>query len=370
MFAMADVGDMTAFDDDSCALPLSPSATITSNEDDDLSLNLFPDLIELWDRDQCSVVNHNPDVVIQNNVSGMVQLNDEEMELFNSSQSIVDNHNDTATVNANGGNAVTTSRGLATNAIDPDSVNNNNTAFGQSYERRRADQLCMTKSAIAARENRMKKKGFVHSLNSSVQMLTSENSNLNRQVSCLKDKVNALQTEVLYLKGVLKNESSLASLLQNIHTTPGVQFVCSDQLGLTQRDSDSDSDDTDMHPHVGSKRRGEEESILKENVPVKKSARYCTTQNRPAMPQMTTLDHDYATQDAPRPVSAKRHFSRRAAHAPHASASQPYPVGGICLHVSDRSVSLELCAVCNKNASAARKTYGLRRCGSAGKKSN
>ena len=360
VFAMADIGDIPPFDDDSCALPLSPSATITSNEDDDLSLNLFPDLIELWDNGQCSVVNHKQDSVIQNSVREIVQLNDEDMEVFNTSQSFAKSQN--------GGNAMTTSRGFANNGIDSDSVNNDNTAFGQSYDRRRADQLCMTKSAIAARENRMKKKGFVHSLNSSVQFLTSENSNLNRQVSCLQDKVNALQTEVLYLKGVLKNESSLASLLQNIHSTPGVQFVGSDQLGLTQPDSDSDSDCDDTDMHVGRKRHREEESTLKENVPAKKSARHCPTQSRPTMRQMTTLDHDYATQDAPRPVSAKRHFSRRAANAPE---SQPYPVGGICLHVSDRSVSLELCAVCNKNASAARKTsaYGLRRRGFAGKKS-
>ena len=102
--AMADIGDIPPFDDDSCALPLSPSATITSNEDDDLSLNLFPDLIELWDNGQCSVVNHKQDSVIQNSVREIVELNDEDMDIFNTSQSFANSQN--------GGNAVTTSRGF------------------------------------------------------------------------------------------------------------------------------------------------------------------------------------------------------------------------------------------------------------------
>ena len=326
-------------EDDSCALPLSPTATITSNEDDDL--DLFPDLVEIWANHENSVTIHKSDTVLQN---GVMQQN--------TGEDIYMKH---LTVSSQSCRAVPTLF---------DHTKNETTVDGLSYERRRCgDSLCMTKSAIAARENRQKKKGFVHSLQSSVQLLTSENKTLNQQVSHLQDKVSSLQTEVMYLKGVLKNESSLASLLQNIHSTPGVEFVCSDQLSLSEPDDDSDSEDTNVH--IGRKRHLQEGyTPLKENVPVKNST---YAQSRPAIRKIAKLDHDYASQDAPKRVAAKRQFSHGGGHA---SASQSYADGGICLHVSDKSVSLELCAGCNKNASAARKAYGLRRRGVAVKKSD
>ena len=338
-FAMAAMPLFGLEDDGCCVLPLSPTATITSNEDEDL--DLFPDLIELWANHESAVTVRKSDTALQN---GDMQLNsgdDAYMKHLSSlsSQSCSNSH------------AVATPCGH---------VKNEDTDVSEalSYERRR-NGVCMTKSAIAARENRMKKKGFVRSLQSSVQLLTSENKTLNHQVSSLQAKVGALQTEVMYLKGVLRNESSLASLLQNIHSTPGVEFVCSDQLGLAEGDDDSDSEDTDVY--VGRKRRSVGDYTFKENVQAKNSA---YTHTRPGMRK---LDHDYASQDAPKYVGTKRQLLQGGTGV---LAKQSYPGGGICLHVSDKSVSLELCAACNKNASSARKTYGLRKRSFAGKKSD
>lgn len=346
-FAMAAMPLFGLEDDGCCMLPLSPTATITSNEDDDL--DLFPDLVELWDNHESAVTVRKSDTVLPN---GLMQLNSgndaytKNLTFTLPSQSCRESH------------AVP----VATSRVD---MKDENTDDSQtlSYERMRSG-VCMTKSAIAARENRMKKKGFVHSLQSSVQLLTSENKTLNQQVSHLLDKVGALQTEVMYLKGVLRNESSLASLLQNIHATPGVEFVCSDQLGMVEPDDDSNSEDTDVY--VGRKRYHMEleDYTLKENVPEKNSA---YTHSRPAMRKIAKLDHDYASQDAPKHVGKKRQLRQGGGDA---LASRSYPDGGICLHVSDKSVSLELCAACNKNASSARKTYGLRKRGFAGKKSD
>ena len=342
-FAMAAMPLFGLEDDGCCVLPLSPTATITSNEDEDL--DLFPDLVELWANHESAVTVCKSDTALQN---GDMQLNSgddaymKHLTFTLSSQSCSNSH----------------AMPVATDHVKNENIDDSGTL---SYERRRSG-VCMTKSAIAARENRMKKKGFVRTLQSSVQLLTSENKTLHQQVSSLQAKVGALQTEVMYLKGVLRNESSLASLLQNIHTTPGVEFVCSDQLGLAEGDDDSDSEDTDAY--VGRKRHSVGDYTFKENVPAKNSA---YTHTRPGMRKLAKLDHDYASQDAPKHVGTKRQLLQGGTDV---LTKQSYPGGGICLHVSDKSVSLELCAACNKNASSARKTYGLRKRSFAGKKSN
>lgn len=80
---------------------------------------------------------------------------------------------------------------------------------------------CMSRNAINARENRQKKKEYVKNLEESVDMLKSENSELKNECESLKKTVTNLTDEVEYLKGVLANQSTLASILHKISDIPG-----------------------------------------------------------------------------------------------------------------------------------------------------
>ena len=77
-------------------------------------------------------------------------------------------------------------------------------------------RLKNVRNAIAARENRRKKKNERETLEGKVKDLTEENALLKEQVNPLRARVADLEEEVSYLRGVLHNDSSLARLLKNI----------------------------------------------------------------------------------------------------------------------------------------------------------
>ncbi|CAD5118899.1 DgyrCDS7574 [Dimorphilus gyrociliatus] len=74
----------------------------------------------------------------------------------------------------------------------------------------------MTKAALAAREQRQKKKNYVKTLEETVHNLKEENAALKKSSVQLSKSINELSNEVKYLKSVLANESTLSSLLANL----------------------------------------------------------------------------------------------------------------------------------------------------------
>ena len=166
---------------------------------------------------------------------------------------------------------------------------------------------CMSKSAIAARENRMKKKQHIDALERSVRNLTAENTELKGTVNSLNTSVKSLRTEVEYLKGIIANQSTLASLLQNIPGTPGVRLASSEF---------SDADNNNSTPTL--------ENTTDNN----------TTHGRRAVKRKAQHDHGYATH---------RSFKQEKTDTKPA---------GVCLHVSGSSVSLEFCATCSNKAAS------------------
>ncbi|XP_061164614.1 uncharacterized protein LOC133173640 [Saccostrea echinata] len=86
---------------------------------------------------------------------------------------------------------------------------------------------CMSRNAINARENRQKKKEYVKNLENSVNKLKTENLELKSECKSLKETVSNLTSEVEYLKGVLANQSTLATILNKLSDIPGLSFSTS-----------------------------------------------------------------------------------------------------------------------------------------------
>lgn len=78
------------------------------------------------------------------------------------------------------------------------------------------------KGAIAARQNRTKRKMYVEGLENSVSKLRKENNNYKLKIDALQKAVNSLSEDATYLKGVLQNQSDLAKILKAISTVPGI----------------------------------------------------------------------------------------------------------------------------------------------------
>ncbi|XP_013414911.1 uncharacterized protein LOC106176886 [Lingula anatina] len=188
-------------------------------------------------------------------------------------------------------------------------------------------RLCASKNAIAARENRQKRKKYVEGLQDENQQLKSQNETLMNQVESLMSTVKTLSSEVQYLQSVIANQSALSGLLKNIHNTPGVRFGTS------------------------------LEQLPNEESPVPAPARKESKENnKTASPQQLTR----ATRANKRQKMDNNSESQgREETIPSSSIgnnnNNEQDPAGVCLHVSKGHVSLEFCATCSENSVGARK---------------
>ena len=72
------------------------------------------------------------------------------------------------------------------------------------------------KNAIAARENRLKKKKYIEGLEKENKTLSTDNAQLIKDNNEMKERVSSLEAEIDYLKSVLYNQSTLSGLLKKL----------------------------------------------------------------------------------------------------------------------------------------------------------
>lgn len=85
-------------------------------------------------------------------------------------------------------------------------------------------KISENKGAIAARQNRSKRKLYVEGLEQSVSKLRKENNDNKMKIDALQKAVNSLSEDATYLKGVLQNQSDLAKILKAVSTVPGISI--------------------------------------------------------------------------------------------------------------------------------------------------
>ena len=153
------------------------------------------------------------------------------------------------------------------------------------------------RNAIAARENRQKKKKYVEGLENDVAELKEENKTLKTRNESMATMIRKLSDEVKYLRSVLANESTISLLLKSVASAPGISLSSS----LIQSSGSEENE--------------------KENE--------------------KEVERQYATRSKKRRSDDETTPSKRT----RSSAS-----GGVCLHVNNGKVSLELCAKCERKA--------------------
>ncbi|ESP02825.1 hypothetical protein LOTGIDRAFT_156773 [Lottia gigantea] len=198
----------------------------------------------------------------------------------------------------------------------------------------------MSKNAIAARENRLKKKQYLAHLEKTVKKLSVENKSL-KTAELLKDgEISKLKTEVKYLSNVLANQSTLSSLIQNIKKTPGVKF----KYPIDENLLVSNEDRMKTIINTGDKNNNSKDVVLK-GVLKRKSSNES---------ESDLIDLPCKSRRFTRSVSSNHAMENCEGEdnslSVHNSSSEHQniePSGGICLHVSGQEVSLEFCAQCN-----------------------
>lgn len=156
----------------------------------------------------------------------------------------------------------------------------------------------LSKNAIAARENREKKKQYVLNLERNLEKMEAENSKKDALIETYKKNQEALVTEVNYLRGCLANSAEISAVIKSVKNNPNLQQVTT-SLGLNSKNQES------------RKRCLRSENEENEECPARKSRR---------LQQLTGTEK-----------------------------------AGICVHVSDGAVSLEFCSQCHRSARIAAK---------------
>jgi hypothetical protein len=178
----------------------------------------------------------------------------------------------------------------------------------------------MNKNAIIARENREKKKQYVKQLEIDIEDVKLQNVDLQLKLETKSKQCASMQKEIQYLRNVLANQTGISALLKNIHETQGLSF--SSSLGRKVENKSSDT----------LKRR------LDEND------NYDNSSKSKGIYVRATGSHKKSKQDTVQPVSEEYSL-------PLTPSPSPKVAGGVCLHVNNNKVSLELCSKCAENAS-------------------
>ena len=217
------------------------------------------------------------------------------------------------------------------------------------------DGKCMSKNAVAARGNRLRKKQYINDLEQSVKSLSSENKNLKNQVTNMQQTVGDLRTEVKYLRSVLANQSTLSALLKNIPAVPGINLTTSavkdnrrhsTKVG-DKRPREDESDEENIDSNI--LRRENNNGIFEEGIADNlnrteaQAGSMCT---RGRMAKIPKLDHSYATNN---PVATQ--YQKRMQAKSQERQNSDDTGAGVCLHVSGNKVSLEFCSQCSRRAS-------------------
>lgn len=197
---------------------------------------------------------------------------------------------------------------------------------------------CMSRNAVIARENRQKKKEYVKNLENSVNKLETENSELKNECKSLKKSVGDLTSEVEYLKGVLANQSTLATILNKLSDIPGLAFS-------TSFKSPTEKNNNSMQPPTTQSKRKRclenQENVSKVNnseIKKRKVTRSSFKLVEPAEEKETDTKKD---------GKKGMHDTRNSCGESLDSSTDSR---GICLHVSGSSVSVELCDLCSNKS--------------------
>lgn len=191
---------------------------------------------------------------------------------------------------------------------------------------------CRSKSAQCAKKNREEKKRQFALLESKVETLSSEKLAMKKQLLEKCQEVEALQKEVIYLRNVLANESSLSTILRCVQGIPGLQF----QPG-----------NNNIAVAVNHNIKEESGQSNKRKLTTQKDITPQTNENEPITTGTTYVQ-------ASGPLKKIKLEPVCSLVIPETTPATPIPYketsGGVCLHVTDSKASLEFCAACAESA--------------------
>ncbi len=183
----------------------------------------------------------NNEVVIDVNNDSVNQFNESNASVQTNALMIANNQQNQLSLNQNDIQLTANTRmalrkrriSFANNEDEEESDEDQSTSFdittrkkgkNVGHKRQKADK-CMSRNAIAARENREKKKLYVEELENKLTVLTKDNEVMAANMNSFKKRNGELESENTYLKAVLANMPQIAALIDHMATVPTVSLI-------------------------------------------------------------------------------------------------------------------------------------------------
>ncbi|CAH0553363.1 unnamed protein product [Brassicogethes aeneus] len=236
---------------------------------------------------------------------------------------------------------------------NPNNSQKENSDHGNTSRKPTRQPKVFSRNALMARENRLKKKMYVMTLENDLSKAKGENKKLSTIVDNQSFLIADLKKQVKHLKSVLANSSDLSNLIKNIHQSTGMSVSSSLDKNLKNTCVSKPKQPIarkTAHPWEESKQYPSfptPESI-NENSPLAD----CGFSNDFSMDllncdiplDLNLLDDiDPLTKLYDEPFSEHNYTQKK-------NLTEEDDIG-VCLHVSKHRVSLEFCSSCSENAS-------------------
>lgn len=214
---------------------------------------------------------------------------------------------------------------------------------------------CFTKNAMMARENRLKKKIYIESLEREVAALKNENKKIASLVENQSFLIGELRKEIRYLKSILANSADISRLIRSIHESTGMSVSTSldDSLTLKQSPVSKQSSVT-PHPWDENSISSPESQQPEDNIDmlldddVLRHPENLLNESSDILP---LGDNDYDL-SLPFPMNDVKEPETEVKDHCYSTKKEQEDDVGVCLHVSNHRVSLEFCPNCSENAAS------------------
>ncbi|RZB39209.1 bZIP 1 domain containing protein [Asbolus verrucosus] len=217
----------------------------------------------------------------------------------------------------------------------------------------------LSKNAIMARENRLKKKLYVTNLENEVGRLKTENENFTKVIENQSLLIADLKKEIKYLKSVIANSSDIGNLIKSIHRNTGMSVTTS----LDQTLSLNNDYVSKQRHHIARKTAHPWEEKQYPSFPTPESDFLSSPHSDNGLNDLNSDDlfSNLALAEIMEPsdnfvdglvLGDETTYLNEGTHLQEHDYTNVEDDGdvGVCLHVSKHRVSLEFCSTCSENA--------------------
>ncbi|XP_049820184.1 uncharacterized protein LOC109594424 [Aethina tumida] len=219
-----------------------------------------------------------------------------------------------------------------------------------------------SKNAMMARENRLKKKLYLESLENDLTKAREENKKLSTVVDNQSFLIADLKKQIKYLKSVVANSNDLGKLIRNIHHSTGMSVSTSLDKTLSlnsqyvpkrsppiARKTAHPWDELDQHPNCMTPESIENSPPVDYGLSDDFSLDFLNSDVPLGMPTDLSCQDMFNSLEDTNENTLKEHDY---VQNPTLEEDDDDDVG-VCLHVSKHRVSLEFCSTCSDNAQLA-----------------